>query len=316
VRSGTGSRGGLRPEQRLRFVPSGQSFSWFAFLRALPRDGTFKKLVGSTLFVAAYGAVMVYLYDHEMLRLRFGTALHSILGITLGLLLVIRTNTAYERWWEGRKLIGSLVNSSRNLALKLHSFLDPELTPVRATLAALIADFPLALKEHLRDGADATHLSDLSPSTQQQLAQQPHVPLAMLGRIYDALHGLHQRQHISEATLIVLTRDVDVITDVLGACERIKKSPLPFAYTIHLKIFILVFIMTLPLGMIESFGWYTVPGLVLVFYAMAGLELIGEEIEDPFGTDLNDIPMDSIAETIRVNVLHVLGPGEATPAAP
>ena len=308
------ARGGGRPEQRLRFVPSGESFSWFAFIRALPRDGTFKQLVGSTLIVAAYGALAVVVYEQGMLKLRFGTSLHSILGITLGLLLVIRTNTAYERWWEGRKLVGSLVNSSRNLALKLQSFLPSPLVAERAALAALIADLPLALKEHLRDGVDVQHLTDLDTATRATLAPQPNVPLAMLGRIYDHLWALHRGGHLTDTTLLTLTRDTDVITDVLGACERIKKSPLPFAYTIHLKIFILVFILTLPLGMIESFGWTTVPAIVLVFYAMAGLELIGEEIEDPFGTDLNDIPMDAIAETIRANVLSVLQPEAATPA--
>lgn len=304
-----------RPEQRLRFVPSGESFSWFAFLRALPRDGTFKQLVGSTLIVAAYGALAVYVYEQGMLKLRFGTSLHSILGITLGLLLVIRTNTAYERWWEGRKLIGSLVNSSRNLALKLQSLLPPTELEARRYLAALIGDLPLALKEHLREGVHLDHLTSLEASTRATLAERPHIPVGMISLVYDSLQGHVRSGHLSETHLIVLTRDVDVITDVVGACERIKNSPLPFAYTIHLKIFILVFIMTLPLGMVETFGWTTVPALVLVFYAMAGLELIGEEIEDPFGTDLNDIPMDAITATIRRNVRAVLVPAEPLPEA-
>lgn len=291
---------------RDRLQRTGESFSWFGFIRALPYDQTFGKLLGSTLIVAAYGALSVYAYHEGWVVMQFGTSLHSILGITLGLLLVIRTNTAYERWWEGRKLIGSLVNSSRNLAMKLDSFLPRELTAERQRLAALIGSFPMALKEHLRDGVDVSHLTDLRQAIQAELAARPHIPMAIIGRVYDEISELHLRKQLIDAHLIFISRDVDVITDVLGACERIKKSPMPFAYTIHLKIFISVFILTLPLGMVAGFGWYTVPGLVLVFYAMAGLELIGEEIEDPFGTDLNDIPMDSLAETIRANLNSIL----------
>ena len=88
----------------------------------------------------------------------------------------------------------------------------------------------------------------------------------------------------------------------MGACERIRNTPIPFGYTIHLKRIMLIYLLTLPFGFIKTMGWYSIPFMMIVFYTMIGIELMGEEIEEPFGTDLNDLPFDDLAAKIQANV--------------
>jgi putative membrane protein len=97
------------------------------------------------------------------------------------------------------------------------------------------------------------------------------------------------------------------MVDILGACERILKTPVPYSYSMFLKKFIFLYVITLPIGFVATFDWWSVPVVMLVFYILVSVELIAEEIEDPFGVDENDLPLDGLCETIEANVQEVLG---------
>jgi putative membrane protein len=94
--------------------------------------------------------------------------------------------------------------------------------------------------------------------------------------------------------------------DLMGGCERIKKTPIPYSYTMYIKKFIFIYIITLPFGFLETFGYYTIPTVILVSFILLSVELIAEEIEDPFGRDVNDLPTDQIVNTIKANVGEIL----------
>ena len=111
---------------------------------------------------------------------------------------------------------------------------------------------------------------------------------------------------ISGDQLIVLNAEIQSFTDVCGACERIKNTPIPYSYSAFIKKFIFTYVLTLPFGYVFQLGYYVVPVVVFIFYVLASLELIAEEIEDPFGNDPNDLPTQKIAENIQKNVEELI----------
>jgi ion channel-forming bestrophin family protein len=121
----------------------------------------------------------------------------------------------------------------------------------------------------------------------------------------DRVNDLYKAGAITNEQMLILDKQTEVFTDIVGGCERIKKTPIPFSYRIHLKKFIFLYMLILPFGFIHDMHYWTIIVMVIIFYAFVGLEVIGEEIEDPFGRDENDLPTDQISETIRKNVKEI-----------
>uniref|UniRef100_UPI0037BEAB27 bestrophin family ion channel n=1 Tax=Flavobacterium sp. TaxID=239 RepID=UPI0037BEAB27 len=106
--------------------------------------------------------------------------------------------------------------------------------------------------------------------------------------------------------LIILNGEVQSFTEICGACERIKNTPIPYSYSAFIKKFIFFYIMTLPFGYVFSLGYYAIPVVIFIFYVLASLELIAEEIEDPFGMDANDLPIEKITANIKKHIEEIL----------
>ncbi|MES2559066.1 MAG: bestrophin family ion channel [Bacteroidota bacterium] len=267
---------------------------WFKLIFQFHKSDTFRRLLPSMFLVAIY-ATGIAVLEIEIWDLRYKstTALHSLLGMVISLLLVFRTNTAYERWWEGRKLWGSLVNSSRNLAMKLNAMIAADDIVSRNELQRLIALYPEVLKLHLRD------------SKHEAYSHIIHQPNAVAYDILKYINELYKQQKLTGDQLIILNTELNTMADVCGACERIRKTPIPYSYSMFLKKFIFVYVMTIPFGFIREFGYLIIPAVTFVFYVLVSLEIIAEEIEDPFGEDSNDLPTDEIALTISNNTAEI-----------
>ncbi len=254
--------------------------------------------------VSAYAAVIAYLElnfisVNNSQNLRNVGMMHNVLGFVISLLLVFRTNTAYDRWWEGRKIWGGLTNSSRNLAIKLAAFVSDEAD--MQFFRKMIPNYAFALKNLLRENEDFHELDpilDLKPGK--------HVPNQMAAAMYQRVNSLYTQHKITDAQLWILNEEVRAFTDLCGACERIKNTPIPYTYSVFIKKFVFFYVMTLPFGWVFSLGYYIVPVVGLILYALASLELIAEEIENPFGTDANDLPIDQICLNIRKHVGELL----------
>jgi len=257
--------------------------------------------------VALYTALIAWL-ENEVYHATFRntTVVHTLIGFVLSMMLIFRTNTAYERWWEGRKLWGSFVNNSRNLALKLNALLPESATEQRAMFRALVHNFIHASKEHLRHGVDVKKLPAAGGYDAAYFSKGGHVPNQVLKALFVEAYRLHTSGVISGEQLIVLNAELQSFADNLGACERIKKTPIPYAYSLFLKKIIFIYVFTMPIGFVLDYGYWAVPVVTFVFYAFASIEVIAEEIEDPFGTEANDLPTDSISETIRSNLHDIL----------
>lgn len=280
---------------------------WFKLLTNFYRSYVMQRLVRFALW-AGFLTTLLCVLILEVLRvdIRFHSGTFSLLGIVLSILLVFRTNTAYDRWWEGRKQWGSLVNTSRNIALSVHGLLPRADIENRGFFARHVSNFAIALKEHLRGGVKLDELQDLTETERQVYAARQHLPNYLIGLLYERTQELYRRDAISGYDLISLKTHIGSLADILGACERIKKTPIPFSYSIYIKTLILAYAVLLPFGLIEEFGYFTIPVVMLIFFAFLGLELLAQEIEDPFGLDCNDLPTGSISQTIHNNVYEVV----------
>lgn len=283
---------------------------WFTFIFRFHKGDTIRRLIPLILGISAYSLLIAYL-ELEYWQLsdqsyvRNLSLLHNLLGFVLSLLLVFRTNTAYDRWWEGRKLWGSLVNNSRNLAIKLSALLPKEDEENRSFFRRIIPFYAVALKDHLR--SEATRLAlDEQEHAELELDGNKHVPNQVAMQLMQRIFKMHREQKISGDELIVLNGELQSFTDICGACERIKNTPIPFSYSVFVKKFIFFYVMTLPFGYVFNLGYYVIPVVAFVFYVLASLELIAEEIEEPFGGDSNDLPTDKIAENIKKHVSEII----------
>ncbi|SEM16059.1 putative membrane protein [Chitinophaga rupis] len=281
---------------------------WFTFIFRIHRADTVRKLAPMFLGLSVYAGIIGVL-ELEVFNLRRYTELqqlsivHSLLGFVISLLLVFRTNTAYDRWWEGRKQWGALVNNSRNLALKLQAILPVGDDAARAYFRNMIPNYAFCVKNHLRNSFEPQELEAVPGFTPQP---GQHVPNQVAAHILIRIHELYRQQQISGDQLITINRELQSFTDICGACERIKNTPIPFSYSVFLKKFIFFYVMTLPIGYVFSVGYLIIPMVVFIFYVLASMELIAEEIEDPFGKDANDLPTDTICENIRKHVAELI----------
>lgn len=286
---------------------------WFTFIFRFHKADTFRKLLPLMAGIGFYSAVIAYLeLEYWQLsvdsRLRNLPVMHNLLGFAISMLLVFRTNTAYDRWWEGRKLWGSLVNNSRNFALKLSAFLASNELEPRGFFRKTIATYAFALHNHLHSEKVRVELfeDDEHKHIFSNIDKNKHIPNQVALLIMQQVQQLYRDGRISGDQLIVLNSELLSFTDICGACERIKNTPIPFSYSVFIKKFIFIYIMTLPFGYVFNLGYLVIPVVVFVFYVLASLELIAEEIEDPFGGDANDVPTIKLAQTIKRNVSEIL----------
>ncbi len=269
-----------------------------------------KTLMPVLVFMGVFTTGVCYLvltYFHLSQSEFQGTSVvHSLLGIVLGLFLVFRTNSAYDRWWEGRKLWGGMVNSTRNLAIKLHAYLPRERGDDRTFFAAMIANFVYATKEHLRKGVQMTELENPGGDVLDQVKAVKHRPNRIVSMMYERINTLYRDNTLSGDQLINVDKEIKEFIDLMGACERIRNTPIPYSYSMYIKKFIFIYLVTLPFGFIATFGYFTIPTVLLVSFVLLAVELIAEEIEDPFGRDINDLPTDELAGKIKDNVREIL----------
>ncbi len=279
---------------------------WFN-LFTLKRSDTARKLAPYILAFGGYALAIVllekyvlHLSDESVLR--NVTLLHTLLGFVISMLLVFRTNTAYDRWWEGRRLWGSLVNNSRNLGLKLHQMLPLSEIQVRRFYQAAIPNFAVVLRNHLRDQAHPSDFVDTPLLRFDDLRTDEHLPNQLASAMFGQAFALEQGGVLRPEHLLVLNPELQSFMDICGACERIKKTPIPYSYSSFIKKFIVSYCLTLPIGFTFSLHYLVVPFTMFVFYVLASLEILAEEVENPFGTDENDLPLDSICQTIYKTV--------------
>jgi putative membrane protein len=284
---------------------------WFPFIFRFHKADTIRTLMPVIFLICLYSWVAVYV-EKEYLHLPDNSfvknipTMHSLLGFAISMLLVFRTNTAYDRWWEGRKFWGALVNNSRNLAVKLNSMLPADAEKDRSFFKKLIPLFADELRLHLQN--ERTRLAlDTAPHPEiPDFDTSKHIPNQVSMLMMNKINLLYRDGKITGHQLLMLNNEIQSFLDICGGCERIKNTPIPYSYSVFIKKFIFFYIVTLPLGFALTLGYLTIPVVAFISYVLGSLEMIAEEIEDPFGKDENDLPMQRMSENIRKNIHDIL----------
>jgi len=280
--------------------------SWFSLI-----FDTYSKYVIRLLFPLIFLAgdltffLCFFLIDVFSIQMVDTKSFHSILGLILGLFLVFRTNTAYDRWWEGRKLWGKLVNDCRQLAIKLATILPEGAVEDRHFFEKMISNVTFAMKHHLRESKQVGELDFYDESTREEIIKSEHRPNIINKLMMQRVISLNAKGQISDSQLFILDKEIKGFTDIIGACERIKNTPIPYSYSMFIKKFLFIYCISLPMAFIGAFGYWSIILVVVSLYFLMSVELISEEIENPFGKDMNDLPIDELCVKIKKNIIEI-----------
>jgi len=226
----------------------------------------------------------------------------TIIGLILSLLLAFRTNTAYDRWWEGRKLWGQLVNDVRNMGLKVHNYLDVTKEQQREFADLLIA-FPYALKEHLRGERPSEKVIGLVFTA----TDVEHAPLHIADRLFALTQVKTNSNDKFEIDRLTVDPHLRAFMDICGACERIKSSPTPRSYTDLIWLLFGLYLLGLPWMLVPVIEQWAIPATVVGTFFAISLELLAEEVEEPFGCEVTDLPLDELCQKIERSVHQITG---------
>jgi putative membrane protein len=305
----------------------GRSRSW---IRSVFFDGfVLPHVWGRTLAVTGLSLAMTIIYEVvPPLHYSVTTAPFTIIGLPLGVFLGFRNNSAYDRFWEGRKLWGALVNTARSLTRQILTLLHPVDAPPGGSkpeflrtfeigMVHLVIAFPHALRDHLRENDPFDALTQLLPPNEvERLRGEDNVPLAVVQRLGERLGEAYRAGWIHPQHVPILEASLVSLTDIQGACERIKSTPVPYSYTVLMHRIVAVYCAMLPFGLMETIGWTTPLVVLAISYCFFGLDAVGDEVEQPFGNDVNDLPLSAIARNIERNLRPRIGEPSPPSLAP
>jgi len=274
-----------------------------------------------TLTVTAISIVVTIVYEKvPHLHYSLTAVPFTLIGLPLGIFLGFRNNTAYDRFWEGRKLWGALVNTSRSFTRQSLTMLElqekaergpsvnDDIRAFEIKVVHMIIGYVHALRHHLRGTSPFEALRHIVGEEEtKQLEDMDNVPYAMLQRLGEYFVEARHKYWIHVFHVPTIEGSLTSLTDIQGACERIKNTPIPFSYTVLMHRIVAVYCTLLPFGLMDAIGWATPFVVLTISYCFFGLDAIGDELEDPFGMDVNDLPLKSISRTIERNLRERLG---------
>jgi putative membrane protein len=284
--------------------------SWLRIVLTI-RGSVVPRLLGRVAIAGALGAFAAWSYAQGGVSIP--PLAHTLIGVALGLLLVFRTNASYGRYVEARELLGRVVNATRDLARQVVVYVDdhPDRAALRGDVLRWMGAFYGLLVQSVRDGRDLGELGPrLTADERARLEPLRFRASVVIAWISARMHRAHIEGHLAVEPLRAIDANLGSLIASLGGCERIRRTPVPFAYAQHIKVFVVLFCYTVPFAMVEALHVYTPISAAVLSFALFGIDEIGVEIEDPFGTDPNDLPMERIGETVEVSAREIFAAGE------
>ncbi len=266
-------------------------------------------IVGASLYsLGVFYFGRPYLADLPAWSSEFGL----VNGIVMGVLVAIRTRAAFDRWFEGQKLWGELMFHSRNLALKVAHLVRADASD-RRMFGLLVLAFSKSLVARLRGlVARVEDLGDVEPLPEGAVNAPAHIA----GRLLALSARWHATGKVDLPGLWAMESNIRALMDVAGHCERVAQMPVPTSFHVLLRHGLLLSLVLAPWHLIHVLGLWAVPVQALIIYFLFGIELTAEEIENPFGTDIDDLPLAGYCDTIRRDVADILGSAEPRKAVP
>jgi putative membrane protein len=262
------------------------------------------RVVLFTLFAVAVSAIHLLPND---IHLAIEVAPLEFAGAVLGVLLVLRTNAGYDRWWEGRKLWGGIVNQCRDLAIAALAYGPPD-PRWRAAAVRATAAFAHVARRSLRGERTLPEIARLLGDDEaQRIAAAQHMPTHVSQLIADLLRQAREQHALDAFAFLQIDRDRATLIDHIGGCERIQSAPLPLLYSIHIRRFIFLYLVTLPFALLNTVEWLTPVIMFLVAYPILSLDQIGVELENPFSARrMGHLPLDELTAKIEANLLALV----------
>jgi putative membrane protein len=254
---------------------------------------------------------IIHYYGYDLPQQIFASVISNVAyNLVLGLLMVFRTNTAYSRYWEGRQIWGNIIINSLNLGRKIRVLVaenEPIVQESKAAAIKLLSAFSIATKLHLRRMPVNKELEALlTPSQYLQLKDAKNPPLKIALWIGDYLKQQQIQNRLTTFELVEMNAKLDNMVEGFIGCDRILTTPIPPAYTIYLKRVLLIYCLILPLQLVANLNWWTAPIVAIISFILLGVEEIGNQIENPFGIEPNDLPVDEICHKLVKNLEDVI----------
>lgn len=279
-------------------------------------------LLANVLLAVVVTAAHRALVDHRAVLV--STIPFTLMGLPLAIFLGFRNSACYDRYWEARKLWGELLLRSRNLARQLLHLVDwpaplphpRDLGDARVRVLLRAVAFSLTLKGLLRGqpGDEAGLDGLLQPAERQALAGARNRPAALMMNQGADLAQCRRDGLVDSQRAVQIDATLSALTAAATSCERIKNTPLPFSYTLLLHRTAYLYCFLLPFGLVDTLGLVTPVVVAIVAYTFFGLDALGDEIEEPFGTEANDLPLDAICRGIEIDLRQALGDVRPPPA--
>ncbi|MCE0724457.1 MULTISPECIES: bestrophin family ion channel [Legionella] len=272
--------------------------TWVHHLFLFYKENVFRKLLPITIVIVVYAEIILYFFEN-VARYNLGQ-FHLIFSFILTIIISFRVNTSYSRWWEGRILWGSIVNNCRNLGLKFEAFIGLHEYP---DFYEALKKLPVIIKSHLRNENKAIQTELLSLCIHEFDGKNP--VLLVTKKMYRILNQLRQENKLQLEQYLALDIHLANLIDLTGGCERIANTHMPPSFAFFVKQALLFYAIMFPFGWVDTFGFLIIPMMVMIVYILLGLEMLSEELEEPFGKDDNDLPLSTITKNIVRNVEQI-----------
>ncbi len=289
-------------------------FRGSSFMETWPRILTVTLAACLVTYVELYYSIQAYTLT---------TTPFLLIGVAVGVFLGFRNNVSYDKFWEGRRLWGMLINSTRNLTRQVCFMIDAshdseDVQEFKEIFVKRMISYAHALRCHLRNEDPAPEIEKfLPPEDLADVLQSTHRPLMILQQLGRDLAIARDRGWLNDLNFPFMDAQLNELSTILGGCERIKNTPIPFSYSVLIHRIVASYCLFLPFGLVETTGVLTPIVVLLISYAFFELDAIGDEIENPFGLQPNDLPLNAISRTIEINLLELINePDRPEPLKP
>jgi putative membrane protein len=288
----------------------------FLTMRGSILPSIWKSLAVTTLLAILVTLSHGRLWDH---KIQLTTIPFTLMGLPLAIFLGFRNNSAYDRYWEGRKLWGELVLRSRNLARQCLSLVDDETNKpaaehLRTRMIRRTIAFAHALRHHLRGSEVGDDVAaHLHPAEWAAVRGRINLHQALMLEMGADLARCRRAGLVDSVRTATLDATISAMVATATSCERIKNTPVPFSYTLLLHRTAYLYCFLLPFGLVDTIGFMTPLVVAIVAYTFFGLDALGDEIEEPFGVSPNDLPLDAICRAIEIDMRDALGDTDLPP---
>jgi putative membrane protein len=229
----------------------------------------------------------------------------TLVGVALALFLGFRNSSAYDRWWEGRKLWGALVNTMRTLTRQVLTMTGD--APGKREFLNMLVAFTYAMRDQLRGDRFARGAELLPPPLAAEVDRARYKPFIILRAMGEWVSARYKEGALGEITMSAIDHNLVELSNILGGCERIASTPVPFGYSVMIHRVVYFYCALLPFGLVDSIEWMTPAVAVLMAYSFIALDSLAAELEMPFNRDENDLALDAISLNIELSIREMSG---------